>query len=397
MVRIRRSGTGERTRDEVIADDVADLHRLGYAQELFRAMGGFSNFAISFSIVSILTGAVILYGYGLTYGGPGINGWGWPIVSLFTLLIAAAMAEIASAYPTAGGLYYWASRLGNRHWGWWTAWLNLGGLVTAVAGINWAAAAFFNRIVLQEFFAVTPTLGKQLLVMTGITTVQVVINVYGIRLVAFLNDLSVWVHLGGVLLIALTLFAFAEYRHGVTYPFTIDPAASVRGDNLPFWGVFSIFGAFLLGLLQAQWTYTGYDASAHTAEETIGARNASAWGIFLAVAVSAVAGYVLLLAITYALPPIAATLDAEATGTPSVAYTLIQNLDNLGTFLCFVIVIAMLLCGLSAIASTGRMIYAFARDGGVPISNLLRVPNRTGHSPWRKFQQTKAQPRSRNA
>jgi amino acid transporter len=371
MPQTKPTQTTKRSRDEIIADDVADLHGLGYAQELFRAMGRFSNFAISFSIVSILTGAVILYGYGLTYGGPGINGWGWPIVSLFTLLIAAAMAEIASAYPTAGGLYYWASRLGSRHWGWWTAWLNLGGLVTAVAGINWAAAAFFNRIVLQEFFDVTPSLGKQLVVMTAITAVQVGINVYGIRLVALLNDLSVWVHIGGVLLIALTLFAFAEYRHDVAYPFTLDPAESVRGDNLPFWGAFGIFGAFLLGLLQAQWTYTGYDASAHTAEETIGARKASAWGIFLAVAVSAVAGYVLLLAITFALPPITATLDAEAAGTPSVAYTLIENLENVGVFLCFVIVVAMLLCGLSAIASTGRMIYAFARDGGVPASPLF--------------------------
>lgn len=281
------------------------------------------------------------------------------------------MAEIASAYPTAGGLYYWASRLGNHHWGWWTAWLNLGGLVTAVAGINWAAAAFFDRIVLKEFFDVEPSLGKQLVVMTGITTVQVAINVFGIRLVAFLNDLSVWVHIGGVLLIAVALFAFAEYRHGVTYPFTVDPDASLRGDNLPFWGAFGSFGAFLLGLLQAQWTYTGYDASAHTAEETIGARKASSWGIFLAVAVSAVAGYVLLLAVTYALPPVADTLAAEGSGTPSVAYTLIQNLEDFGVFLCFVIVIAMTLCGLSAIASTGRMIYAFARDGGVPASRLF--------------------------
>jgi amino acid transporter len=135
--------------------------------------------------------------------------------------------------------------------------------------------------------------------------------------------------------------------------------------------VVGIFGAFLLGLLQAQWTYTGYDASAHTAEETISARRSSANGIFMSVAVSAVVGYVLLLAITYALPPVADTLAAEAGGTPAVAYALIENLETLGVFLSFVIVVAMLLCGLSAIASTGRMIFAFARDDGVPFSRFF--------------------------
>src|SRR5438132_9491300 len=118
------------------------LARLGYAQQLFREMGGFSNFAVSFSIISILTGAVLLYGYGLKFAGPIINSAGWPIVSLFTLAVAASMAEIASAYPTAGGLYYWSFRLGGRAWAWTTAWLNMIGQVTITAGINIAAAIY---------------------------------------------------------------------------------------------------------------------------------------------------------------------------------------------------------------------------------------------------------------
>jgi amino acid transporter len=368
-------------RDAIIERDVHDLHQLGYAQELKRVMGSFSNFAISFSIISILTGAVILYGFGLKYGGPGINGIGWPLVSIFTLCIAAAMAEVASAYPTAGGLYYWASRMGNRHWGWWTAWLNLGGLLTAVAGINWAAASFFNRIVLQEFFGVTPSLGLQVWVMAGITLVQVLINIFGIRAVARLNDLSVWVHVFGVILIAAALFALARFRNGAEFAFQIAPGDPGIAAAPPFWGLFGVFGAFMLGLLQAQWTYTGYDASAHTAEETIDARKASARGIFMSVFVSAIVGYVLLLAITYALPPVAETLAAEGAGTPAVAYTLIQNLGNLGLFLSFVIVVAMTLCGLSAIASTGRMIFAFARDGGVPAAAFFSRVNPTYRTP----------------
>jgi len=113
------------TRDEKIKQDVADLHGLGYAQELFRSMGGFSNFAISFSIISILTGAVILYDYGLAWAGTAAVMIGWPVVTVFVLAIAASMAELASAYPTAGGLYFWASKLGGPGWGWFTGWFNL--------------------------------------------------------------------------------------------------------------------------------------------------------------------------------------------------------------------------------------------------------------------------------
>src|SRR5215212_10250485 len=123
----------ERTRQELIQQDIRDLHKLGYAQQLFREMGGFSNFAISFSIISILTGAVLLYGYGLKFAGPLINTVGWPVVSLFTLCVAASMAELASAYPTAGGLYFWAYRLGGRTWAWVTAWMNMVGQITITA------------------------------------------------------------------------------------------------------------------------------------------------------------------------------------------------------------------------------------------------------------------------
>src|SRR5579871_1720152 len=123
-------------REAALRQDMRDLHRLGYAQQLFREMGGFSNFAISFSIISILTGAVLLYGYGLKFAGPIINSVGWPVASLFTLCVAASMAELASAYPTAGGLYFWAYRLGGKTWAWVTAWMNMVGQVTTTAAIN---------------------------------------------------------------------------------------------------------------------------------------------------------------------------------------------------------------------------------------------------------------------
>src|SRR3954471_19711429 len=139
------------SREEQIQQDARDLERLGYAQQLFREMGGFSNFAISFSIISILTGAVLLYGYGLKFAGPIINTVGWPVVSVFTLCVAASMAELASAYPTAGGLYYWAFKLGGKKWAWVTAWLNMIGQVTIIAGVNVAAAIYIIGAVTRLF------------------------------------------------------------------------------------------------------------------------------------------------------------------------------------------------------------------------------------------------------
>src|SRR2546430_1943974 len=143
--------TKPRSRDEIARDDARDLERLGYAEQLFRQMGGFSNFAVSFSIISILTGAVLLYGYGLKFAGPLANSLGWPLVSIFTLTVAASMAEIASAYPTAGGLYFWAFRLGGRTWAWTTAWLNMIGQITITAGINVAAAIYIVGAITRIF------------------------------------------------------------------------------------------------------------------------------------------------------------------------------------------------------------------------------------------------------
>src|ERR1700752_4348470 len=122
--------------------DSQDLSRFGYAQELLRSMGGFSNFAVSFSIISILTGAVTLYGYGLEMGGPLEMTVGWPLVTVFTLTLAASMAELCSAYPTSGAMYHWASALGGRAAAWFVASLNIVGLIAALAGINFSAAQF---------------------------------------------------------------------------------------------------------------------------------------------------------------------------------------------------------------------------------------------------------------
>jgi hypothetical protein len=122
------------------------LHALGYAQELRRTMSGLSNFAISFTIISILSGTLTLYYQGLNYGGFVEEAYGWPLVSFFVLIVGLGMAEIASKYPTAGGLYYWSSKMGGPAWGWFTGWFNLIGQIAITAGIDYGAATFTDAL-----------------------------------------------------------------------------------------------------------------------------------------------------------------------------------------------------------------------------------------------------------
>src|SRR5438132_9231865 len=127
---------------KTIAEDIKTLHRLGYGQELARRMSGFSNFAISLSIICILAGGITSFHVGLCSAGGATIGLGWPIVCLFSLTVALTMAQVASAFPTAGGLYHWGSILGGRACGWITAWFNLVGLIAVLAAITAAAYAF---------------------------------------------------------------------------------------------------------------------------------------------------------------------------------------------------------------------------------------------------------------
>jgi amino acid transporter len=377
-------------------DDEAYLRSLGYGQQLFREMGGFSNFAISFSIISVLTGAVLLYGYGLKFAGPIVNSVGWPVVSLFTLAVAASMAEIASAYPTAGGLYFWAFRLGGRGWAWTTAWLNMIGQVTITAGINIAAAIYLigatTRILGIRGDGLATTWSFQVLVMVAIMVPQVVINIYGIRLTARLSNVSVWWHIAGVALMVVLLALLGTHHNPAGFLFSFRPsvepfaassslAVAELSTPSPLFRMFprlaELYRAappallFVLALLQAQWTYTGYDASAHVAEETVMARKNSAWGIFLSVAVSAVVGYVMLMVLTWCIPN--GDVAATAADPYPVLFIIAGNLPPLLTNVVAIIIGgAMWLCGLASVTSMGRMWYAFARDDGMPGSSVLK-------------------------
>lgn len=335
--------------------DRAALHKYGYAQQLLRDMGGFSNFAISFSIISILTGAVLLYGHGLNNGGPVVMGLGWPIVTFFVLMVSAGLAELASAIPTSGACYHWSALLGGAGWGWFTAWLNLIGLVAAIAGIDYGCAQF-----IAPLLGLKPDTSTVLSLFTLVLVSHAVLNHVGIRVVARLNDISAVYHVGGVVVILLAVLFFAP-KQPVSVLFT---QTYTGGSDRPYWML------FLVGLLQAQWTFTGYDASAHTIEETRDARVRAPWGIFLSVAVSGLFGYLMICGVTLAIQNLPQVAGAE---NPFLAVFHTALGSRGGTAVAWMVGIAQWFCGLSCLTATSRMIFAFARDRGTPAHALLSV------------------------
>jgi amino acid transporter len=270
------------------------------------------------------------------------------------------MAELCSAYPTAGATYHWAADLGGRGWGWLVAWLNILGLITELAGINYSCAQF-----ILPFLNVSLTPGHLFGMFAFILLTQGILNQYGIRLVAILNDLSVTVHIAGVALVVLALFFLAP-KQPVSFLFQ---AVNSNGRSFYWW-------AFVLGLLQAQWTYTGFDASAHMAEETHDPRRRGPWGIVLSVAVSGVVGYFLVLALTLAIksiPGVLAAKDAQGNQISAAIAILQQGLGaKAGNAMAALISMAMWFCGLACITSASRSLYSLARDHGTPFSEQVR-------------------------
>jgi amino acid permease (GABA permease) len=354
--------------------DEERLAQLGYQQELHRRLSGFSNFAVSFSIISILAGAITSYGIAMNAGGPVAITLGWLFVGIMVTFVALAMAEVCSAYPTAGALYWWAAALAKRNkaaWAWFIGWFNFLGEVAVTAAIDFGAAITTSAF-LSLTFDMEVTKGRTFLIFLILIVAHGLLNTFGVNLVRLLSDVSAWWHLVGVAVIVVILAVVPDQHKPISEVFF-----EVRNETgFTFQGA-AVY-AVLVGLLMAQYTYTGYDASAHVAEETHDAARAAPRGIVLSVVVSVVAGFLLLTAITWSIQD----YDAERTtelGLPPAQIFIDAAGQNLGTFLLFICVVAQFFCGMASVTANSRMSYAFARDGALPGSRLWKKVNpRTG-------------------
>lgn len=357
-----------------LAEDLKTLQSLGYAQELLRRMSGFSNFAISFSMICILAGGITSFQLGLCSVGGAAIGLGWPLSCLFSLSFALAMGQVASAFPTAGGLYHWAAILGGRGWGWLTAWFNLAGLVTVMAAIN-VGAYLFAQSALGPLFGMDPArldparaALAQLIGVLGITLTQALFNHLGIKLTTRLTDFSGYLILGVAVALTVAMLAYAPSLQPRRL-WTLVNYSGTRGGGV--WPQTNSLGwLFLLGLMLPAYTVTGFDGSAHISEETVGAAENVPKSMVRAVLYSGLLGWAMVCAIVLAAPNLNEAAAQGAGAFFFIAERVLPTWLRYGLYAA--IALAQYLCGLATVTSTSRMAYAFARDGGLPFSRALR-------------------------
>lgn len=358
------------------------LHSMGYAQELARRMSLFSNFAISFSIICILAGGITAFPVALSAGGGFSVAVGWLVGGLFAMTVAFAMGQIGSAFPTAGGLYHWSSILGGKAWGWATAWFNLLGLVFVVSSVDVGVYLLFNSLVMQPMFGVnlaqlwvvtlSPTFVVdmwQLIIVGALLVSQGLINHYGIRLTTLLTDFSGYLILAVAVVLVVALLAGSPVALDFSRLFHFQNFTGDSGG-----GVFPATGVapfvFLLGLLFVCYTLTGYDASAHTSEETHDAQVNVPKGMWTAVLVSWIFGLIMVATFVLVMPSV-----EEGAGQGWGSFYYMFGASSMSAlvrgFLSIGIVVANYLCALAGLTSCSRMMFAFSRDGGLPASSAL--------------------------
>jgi amino acid transporter len=351
---------GEAGRDR----DAEKLAELGYKQELSRAWSGFSNFAISFTIISVLAGCFTAFPFAWNAGGPIAISWGWPIICGIVLIIAFCMAELASAYPTAGGPYWWAAKLGGPGWSWFTGWANVLGLVAVVASVDYGAATFGSALLnLWSVdlgvinFADGASLGEIFTVFVLILILHALVNIYSSHLVALLNNVSVFVHVIGVVVIIGVLALVPDRHQDINFVFGHTINNSGFSSSM-FW-----FYVLPLGFLLTMYTQTGYDASAHVAEETHEAEIKVARGLWQSVFYAALFGWFVLLAIVFAATDTKAINDAG--GTSISIFTSAMS-SGWAELVILIATVGQLFCGMAGLTSASRTWYAFSRDRAIP-------------------------------
>ncbi|MFC7550190.1 amino acid permease [Plantactinospora sp. GCM10030261] len=355
-------------------DDSRRLAELGYKQELRRTWSGFSNFAISFSIISILAGCFTTFGQAWNNGGPVAVSWGWPLISLFILIIGFTLSELVSAYPTAGGIYWWAAKMGRPVHGWFTGWLNLIGLVAVTASVDYGCATFLNLTLTATVDGWDGTLRQTFLLFVLILAAHGLINIYGHRIINLLQNVSVWWHVAGAAAVVLILILVPDRHQSFEFVFTERFNNSGFADGATSGWTFWIY-VLPLGFLLTQYTITGFDACAHVSEETRGASLSAARGLWQSIFYSAIGGWILLLAFLFAATDVDAVNEAggfsgaifESALTPFF-FKVVIIISTIGQFFC----------GASCVTSTSRMTYAFSRDGAVPGWRLWSKVNRNG-------------------
>ncbi|KAF8924518.1 amino acid transporter [Dissophora ornata] len=363
-------------------EDEARLAGLGYKQNMKRQFSGLQNFGFTLTNSSVLIGIVPLFGFGMATGGPVVAIWGWILVAFFVMFIGLGMAEICSTFPTAGGLYFWTAKLGGPKWGpmfsWYEAWFNMLGQVAGCSGSVLAAATFMNTLIAVWEPSYVADGKKNFYIMAAMMLIAGVVNTAGGRALKIASLVSVFVHIFGTIAIIVVVLVGAPQLQSAKFVFT--DFRDYTGYTTPPYHASPVF-VFMLGLLQSQWSMLGYDASAHMSEETEKSYVNGPRGILLSIFASVLIGLGLALAMTFGIQDYDNTLSSAFGAGPQIFLDCAGKKG--GSVLIFIIVFAGWLCGVATVAANSRMIYAFARDGGLPFSPFWTVLNKRTQMPLR--------------
>jgi amino acid transporter len=346
--------------------DTADLARFGYRQELRRSLGLFSSFAVAFSYISPSTGIFTLFALGLTTIG-GVFIWTWPVVALGQFIVALNFAEVSSHYPVAGSVFQWTKYLATRSYSWFNGWIYLfAGILTVtavVATLPLALIPALNGLGWHSLNAAS--LDTQLVVALITLAVITILNIYGVRLVAIINNTGVLFEILGMFVFALVLMAFHNHQgfHVVTNSagFHVGPSS------------------FLAAMFMSLFVIYGFDTASTLAEETRDPRRAAPRAVLYSVIGAFIIGGVFLLGALVAIP----NLKTATSGLGwSPAQVIEANFSSaFATIYLLVVSAAIFVCCLSILAATIRLCFGMSRDNQLPISRVLSKVSPSLHTP----------------
>ncbi|MDR2985074.1 MAG: amino acid permease, partial [Nocardiopsaceae bacterium] len=348
--------------------DSADLAKFGYRQELKRSLGTFSSFAVAFSYISPSTGIFTLFALGLTTLG-GVLIWTWPVVAAGQFIIAMTFAEVSSHYPIAGSVFQWTKYLAGRRYAWFNGWLYLfAGVLTVTAVIATIPLALVPALNGLGWHSLQLTLHTELVIALITLVIITLLNIYGVRLVAIINNTGVLFEILGMFVFALIMLAFHNHQG-------IGVVGDTAGAHVTFLGGNN---SFLLGMFMSLFVIYGFDTASTLAEETRDPRRAAPKAVLYAVIGAFIIGGVFLLGTLMAIP----NMKGAIKGLFGPAQIIEANFSTpFATIYLLVVTAAIFVCCLSILAATIRLCFGMSRDNQLPFSGALsRVAPRL-HTP----------------
>ena len=371
------TGSGE-TAQDVAARDDAQLRSLGIKPELKRSLGFLSNFAIAFAFISVSTGSFGNYGIGIGLSGPAFY-WTWFIVIGGQLLVALVFAELASHFPVAGSVYQWSKRLSNRTLGWFTGWFYFWAQVVTVSAVAVIVAFVVDGLhgslvgnVGDVAFLDTPSPGgfttMFTLIAIGTLVITTLINAFGVRLLAILNNIGVATEILGMFVFAVLLLVFANVQP-VSVLTSFEGSEAAQNGNIP--------ATFALGFFMAAFIVYGFDTAGTFGEETLDATRQAPRGVLSSILISGLVGAIFIPAVILATPSIPASMEEGLLGGFPIATTisnafstdLIGNLSG-GDIYLIVILASVFVCTLAIQGAATRLMFSMGRDRHLPLGRV---------------------------